>query len=225
MVTEIQYINIRELLSRLTRHPLLQEVTLEQVVQYTIDFIGLFGLPKVYEDKLEHITIKDYRGKLPCDLIAINQVKNCRTEVCMRYMTDSFDGRESYENAFKTQGQIIYTSFKQGEIEISYKAIPVDEDGFPLLPDNSIFLRTLEAYIKKEVFTVQFDMGKISQAVLQNTQKEYAMKARQLEEEFIIPSVSEMESITRMWNTLIPRQKEFDRGFKDLGNREYIRVQ
>ena len=53
MIKNISYINIREILSRLTRHPLLKDVTLEQVVQYTIDFIGMFGMPKLYYDKEE----------------------------------------------------------------------------------------------------------------------------------------------------------------------------
>ena len=51
MVKEYTYISIKEILSRLLRNPLLQDVTLEQAVQYTIDFIGIFGLPKLYQDK------------------------------------------------------------------------------------------------------------------------------------------------------------------------------
>ena len=75
MVKEYNYINIREALSRVLRHPLLQDVTLEQAVQYTIDFIGIFGLPKLYQDKEEVLHIEDFRAKLPCGLISINQIK------------------------------------------------------------------------------------------------------------------------------------------------------
>jgi len=42
----------------------------------------------------------------------------------------------------------------------------IDEEGLPMIPDNPIFLKTLELYIKKEYFTILFDMGKISPAVL-----------------------------------------------------------
>lgn len=38
-----------------------------------------------------------------------------------------------------------------------------------------------------------------------------------------MPSVSEVESLTRMMNTLIKPVRQFDNGFKDLGNREYLR--
>ena len=234
MVKEYNYINIREALSRVLRHPLLQDVTLEQAVQYTIDFIGIFGMPKLYQDKEEVLHIEDFRAKLPCDLISINQIKECKTGVCLRSMTDNFMPREHYDRSagyripqewsFKTQGQVLYVSFKTGDVSVSYKAIPVDKDGFPLLIDNPVFLKALEAYIKREAFTILFDMGKIAPAVLQNTQQQYAFLAGQLQSEFTIPSISEMESIKNSWCTLLQRTTEFRKGFKNNGSQEYIKV-
>lgn len=227
MVNNIQWINIREIASRLLRHPLMQDLSLETIVQYTIDFIHTMGMPKIYIDKVQTVEISNYRGALPCDLIAIKQVRDCKDDICMRYTTDSFHtkGNSSRgEKTFKTQGRLIYTSFKEGTVDISYRAVPIDEDGFPLIPDNSSFVKALELYIKQEWFTILFDMGKIQPAVLQNVQQDYAWKAGQCMSEFTIPSPSEMESITGLWNQLIPRVNEFKRGFKDLGNKEYLKI-
>lgn len=228
MWSEYNYINIREVLSRIMRHTLLTDLNLESAIQYTLDFIAAMGLPNIYADKVTTISIDNYRGQLPCGLIAINQVRLVRNGVCLRAMTDSFNGTYSEDRgelSFKTQGSVIFTSFKTGDIELSYKAIPTDNDGLPMLPDNPVFLKTLELYIKKEWFTILFDMGKISSAVLQNTQQEYAFKAGQCNNEFMIPSVSEMETFTRMYNTLIPRVNAFSKSFKDMGNKEYIKLQ
>lgn len=231
MINEIQYVSIKEIVSRVLRHPLLQKVDLETAIQHTIDFIGIVGLPKFYQDKDAKIHIHDYKGLMPCDLIAINLVKHRGRTV--RSMTDVYfpkDRRchqhyQSNEETFKTQHNIIYTSFKDGDIEISYKAIPVDDEGYPLLPDNATFLKALEEYIKLEVFTVLYECNKITLQALQNQQTRYYWRVGQVTSEFTIPSISEMESITRMFNTLIPRQTEFDNGFKSLGDREYIRKQ
>lgn len=230
MVNNVNFVNIRTILDRLMRHPLLTDLSLEAVIQYCTDFIGAMGLPNIYIEKTEDIEIRDYRGMLPCDLISINQARTSGDGICMRSMTDNFNanpinnGRLSGgENTFKTQGRIIYTSFKDGDIQISYKAIPVDEEGFPMIPDNSIFLKALELYIKKEWFTIQFDLGKISSAVLQNTQQSYAFVAGQCNSEFLLPSVSEMESITNILNQMIPGNSEFVRGFRNLGNKEYMK--
>lgn len=235
MVKEYNYISIKEILNRLMRHPLLRDVNLDQVIQYTIDFISIFGMPKFYFDKQETLHIDNYRAVLPCDLISINQVKECSTNTCLRSMTDNFLSEDYYEKkngyrvpqelTFKVQGQIIFTSFREGDITVSYKAIPVDDNGFPLLIDNPTFLKTLEAYIKKEIFTIMFDMGKITTPVLQNAQQQYSWLAGQLQSEFTIPSISEMESLKRSWCTLLQRTTSFNDGFRNNGNQEYIKIQ
>lgn len=251
MVTNIQYTNIRRVLDDITEHPLLRDVTLEQAVRHTVRFIALHGYPALYQDKIDVVPIKDFRGLLPCDLISVIQVRDLDTGVCLRSMTDTFtpglrpkpDGRPPHrdllnnmqgeyippmrkdleEGTFKTQGRIIFTSFPEGKVEIAYKAIPVDDDGFPLLIDNETYLNALEAYIKLKVFTVKFDTGKIQAGILSNAQTDYAWAARQLQSEMTTPSISEMESISRYLNTMIKPTTSFDQGFKSLGDREYIR--
>lgn len=232
MVQNNNFVNIRVVLDRLLRHPLLTDLNLETAIQYTLDFISAMGLPNVYVDKIETIDIKEYRGELPCDLISINQVRLHKNGIALRAMTDNFNAYPTHDHnrdcsrgepSFKTQGRVIFTSIKEEKIDVSYKAIMLDDEGLPLIPDNSIFLKALELYIKKEWFTILFDMGKISPAVLNNTQQSYAFVAGQCNNEFLIPSVSEMEAITNSWNQLIPRTNEFRYGFKNLGSKEYLR--
>jgi len=225
MVREINYINIREVLSRLLRHPLLQECNLEQAIQYTIDFMGIFGFPNTYEHKETEIPIEEFRGELPCDLISIDMVKDCKTGIALRSMTSMFDPRRHkhpkfQELQFKTQGRTIYTSFPCGKIHLAYRAVHVDDEGFPMLIDNPKYLKALELYIKCQVFTILFDLGKITPQVLNHTEQEYGWAAGQLSSEFKIPSVSEMESIKNMLNQILVRDDEFISGFDRLGNRE-----
>lgn len=261
MVKEYQYTSIKRILDDLMEHPLLRDVTLEQVVRYTIRFIALHGYPKLYQDKIDEVEIHEFRGMLPCDLVSIIQVKDAATGICLRSMTDTFtkglrkkdvfDGHNEYsrqngldrldrpiditrayippmkavdeEPSFKTQGRVIFTSFSEGCVEIAYKSIPVDEDNFPMLIDNENFIAALEAYIKVQVFTIKFDTGKLNANILQNAQTDYAWKSAELMDEFTIPSTSEMESITRFINTTIVPMRAFDNGYRDLGNREYLR--
>ena len=212
MVKEIEYINIRELLSRVLRHPLLQEFNLEQAIQYTLDFIGNFGFPELYSDKETIINICDYKGTLPCDLVEINMVKDCNTNAPLRSMTAIFNPGGKYYNhlrqepQYKVQGRTIITSFPEGTVIVSYKAIPVDDEGLPLLVDNTKYLKCLELYVKCQLFTTLFDLGKVSPQVLQHTEQEYAWAAGQLAEEFKTPSVDEMQSITNMLNQMIMRK-------------------
>lgn len=219
------FVNIREVLARVTSHPMLKNIDLEQAIRYTVDFISIVGCPTFYLDKEVDIPIEDYRGLMPCDLVSIVQVKDKKTGFCMHSMTDTFNPREynfHTEPTFKTQGNVILTSFRTGEVTISYKALPVDETGIPLLIDNANFLKALELYIKKEKFSDLYDEGKIRDGIMGKAETDYAWAVAQCEKEFVMPSISELQSITNMWNTLIPRVTEFDNGFTELGNREYL---
>ena len=226
MTENIQYINLREILSRVLDHPMLQDVNLESAIRYSLDFIRKMGLPEVYIDKITTVEIENFRGALPCDLLIIKQVRDHRTHEPLRSMTDNFNelpSRARSEGTFKTQGQIIYTSFCKGCVDISYQAIATDEEGFPLLPETPVFLDALEGYIKVKRFTILFDQGKIAYNVLQNAQQAYAIAAGQCQGMFATPSESEMETITNMMHQLIPRVNEFKYGFKTLGDKEYTK--
>lgn len=223
MIKEIQYTNIRRIMDELNKHPLLSDITLEQVVSYLVTFINIFGIPKLYQDKETLVKIEQYRGLLPCDLISINQVMDCKTKLCLRSSTNTFTNCDN-KYTFRVQGRAIITSLQEGEILVSYKSIPIDEDGFPLLIDNSVFIEALKEYIKKEYFSILFDLGKLNQAVLQHTEQRYAWLAGQLRSEFTIPSISEMESIKNMWTRPIQNNNEFYTGFKNLGNQEPLKV-
>lgn len=73
---------------------MLQDVDIEAAIQYALDFIHAVGMPELFEDKEADIPIVDYRGKLPCDLVSINQVKDKKSRLCLRSTTDNFLSRE-----------------------------------------------------------------------------------------------------------------------------------
>ena len=217
MIKENKFISINEVLSRLLRNPLLQDVNIEQAVQYTVDFIGIFGLPPFYTVKTETLPIDNYRVLLPDDLVSIDSISHNGS-----YLNVVSPGIEDY--GYKTQGRVLYTSFKSGEITVIYKSIPIDNNGFPYLIDNPVVLKALEAYIKKEVFTILFDMGKIQPQILQHAEQQYAWLAGQLQSEFSTPSVAEMEKLKNMWCSLVQRNNEFSNGFRTLGAPEHFKV-
>jgi hypothetical protein len=228
-----RYISIKVILDDLLQHPLLKDVTFERAVNYTQEFIRIVGMPRAFEERVAKLEIKDYRAALPCDFESMIQVRavkeNCKDYKVLRETTDSFhlsyNKQDSFDVTYKLQGNAIYTSMKEGLIEIVYNAVVVDSEGYPMIPDNSSFVRALEFYIKKQVFTVLFDLGQINQQVYTNVCQEYAWYVGQAQSDLVRPTVDQMESITNMWNTLIPRVREHSRGFVNNGSKEYIKVQ
>lgn len=227
MNSEFEFVSIRNILADVARHPMLQDVDLEAGIQYTLGFFAIIGVPEIYEDKIELVPIHNFKGKLPCDIIQIRQVRNEATKVILRSMTDSFNGYSRGlpgGESFKTQNRVIVTSFPEGRVLVSYKGIKTDADGLPMLPDDPIFMEALKAYIKRERFSVLFDQGKINRDIMLRTDQDYAWKKGRCINRFKMPSISEMQSITNMMHRMIPSTREFEAGFKGLGDKEHYNL-
>ena len=148
------------------------------------------------------------------------------TSKSFRSATDTFhlsDRENHYDLTYKLHGGYIFTSIKEGVIEMSYRAILVDEEGFPLIPDNSKFTRALEAYIKLQWYTILFEMGKLQQAVYQNTHQMYAWAVGACESEFQKMSLDKAESFFNSWRSIIPRVNEHSVGYASLGTRQNLK--
>lgn len=196
------YISIRQVLDDLLAHPLLRGLSLERAVDHAVHFIRIVGMPKIITEKTETIKIDNYRALLPDDYYAITKVLNPKNNTPLVHSSTG-----DTDNSYKIQGNIIYSSLREGELTVSYKALLVDEEGYPTIPDNSSFIKALELYIKKQYFTVLFDLGKINIQILNNTQQEYAWYVGQCQSDLVRPTLDEMKSITNMWNNIVINKK------------------
>lgn len=234
-----QTTNIRRILDRAMRHPMLRDIPFETAVEYAVDFISLMGTPALYEEKTAVVEVHDWRGLLPCDFESMIQVRMAVTKrngawckpfpfpPVYRYSGHSFHMSKAKPNSnytgeltYKIQGMVIFTSTKDADVEIAYRAFATDEEGYPLLPDNPSFLRGLENYIKMQWFTIKFDMGEISQQVFANAQQEYAWAAGDAQSEFSRLSLDEAQTLFNSFKTLLPRNNEHWRAFFDNGSTE-----
>ena len=220
-----KHVSIKVILDNILDHPLLKDVTLERAINYTINFIRIVGCPDLFKEKSATVNIKDYRGVLPCDYNSIIQIRTKVGDghnVVLKHTTNTFHISNDKESLptfeYKIQGGVILTSFKDGEVEVVYRAIETDEEGYPLIVDNSSFIRALELYIKKQCFTVLFDLGKITPAVYNNVLQEYSWAVGQAQSDLIKPTIDQMIAITNMWNTLVPYpNRDITDGFKYNG--------
>lgn len=229
-----RYISLKQVLDDILDHPMLKDVSFERAVNYTVHFLRIVGCPRIFEEKTVLVEIENYRGLLPCDFNDIIQVRthsNCdrKNYGVFRYSTDNFhmsdNKQDSFDLTYKIQGNVIFTSIKEGVIEIAYNAFAVDSDGYPMIPDNSSFIRALEYYIKKKHFGVLFDTGKINQAIYHQVCQDYAWAVGQAQSDLVRPSIDQMQSLTNSLNTLVTRVNEHKSGFVNNGTQEKIRLQ
>lgn len=222
----MKYISVRQILDDLLADDMMRGLSLERAVNYAAEFMQVVGMPPEFENKVEKIEIENWRGQLPCDLYEIVQVKDPKG---FAYISaeGSFGNRNHPDQypafTYRVKGDVIFTSTKDIDLLISYLAIPTDDSGFPLIPENAAYVRALELYIQKRYFTTLFNNGKINQNVLANTQQEYAFYVGQAQSDLIRPSLDQMESIKNMWTTLIPKMYKHADGFKTVNNPEVLK--
>ena len=224
--------SIKVIFDKIMRHPLLQDLSIETIVDYSIDFMRIVGVPSMFEEKVEKAEVINYRASLPCDYYQMIQIRaldpNYNILGAFRYSSDSFHMSttkpEYADYSYKVQGNIIYLSVPNGLIEIAYQAIPIDSDGYPLIPDNSSFTRALEAYIKKQHFTILFDLGKIGNGPLAQVQQDYAWAVGDCQSEFNRLTIDKAESFYNSWRTLIIRSSEHRTGFLHNGTQEKLKM-
>jgi hypothetical protein len=223
----MEYIGIEEIMSRLTGHPMLEDIALDSVIGHTRDFIRALGAPNSFIEKTTVLNIEDFRASLPCDFYEMIQVRSFYNGY-YRYSTDSFHmSKHPNKGAltYKIQGSCIFSSIPKDKIEIAYTAFPVSDEGLPLIPDNSNYLRALEAYIKMKHFGIKYDMGRLPQQVYLQAQRDYALYAAQAQSDMVRPTIDQMEAFSNMWNKYLPESiNDHQHGYVHQGTREHYKT-
>lgn len=214
---------------------ILKGLNFERAINYAVRFIERIGMPQEFQEKTEVIEVNDCRAMLPCDFFEMIQVRlvECKEnvhDVIFRNSTDSFHMSKKHRNmhdqrdlTYKIQNNVIFTSIETGKIEIAYRAMMIDDEGYPMIPDNSSFIDALGLFIKKRHAEKLVENGKLDIRIYQMIQKEYAFTVGQASNDLIRPDMDKMEAITNMWNQLIPRHNEHNKAFVHEGTRDYWR--
>lgn len=218
-------ISIKQVLDNIMDDSLLDDLTFERAVNYVVRFIRILGIPQLLDRKTVKVEIKNYKGVLPCDYYQMIEVRDLCSGRVYDISTGSFvlDDRNDILYKYKIQNNIIIVSHCK-DIEISYDAIAVDEDGYPLIADNEAFINALEYYIKSKWCEKQFIQGKIPLQTLEYINREYDWAVGQASTSLKTPSLDQLESIANQWTALMPRRDAHSNSYSNLGDKEYYKT-
>ena len=196
-------VSLHEILENVKDDPMLKDLSFERALRYAVKLIRIVGVPKFFEVTTDLVEVHNYKCLVPCDCVGIIQIRNPHTMMCLRSAMETFHnvpGSASFET-YKIQGDVIFFSFPEGVVEIAYKKMFVDDEGYPMIEDDATFTNALELYIKKEYFTVLFNSGKLKGDILKNVKQDYAFAINQATHSLTMPSVDEMQNIMNILNT------------------------
>lgn len=163
--------------------------------------------------------------KLPTSQSQLYTINN------MKYITRMFgEGHMEKPEYFIKPGWIV-TNRRKGFIKLAYKAIAVDERGYPLIPDLTSYQEAIYWYVVMKLTFPKFMSGKLttssskySQKYAQQTyfytQSQWNFYRNQAYAEAIMPTADDMQNIKNDWNKLVPDWDGDDTFFKNIGKEQ-----
>lgn len=116
----------------------------------------------------------------------------------------------------------IKTNQPTGYIMLAYQAVPTDDQGYPLIPDDASFIEAIYWYITMKLLYPQWKQGTVRDAVYYDARRSWNFYCKQAYGNALMPNKDQLESIKNTWLRLVPEINEHATGFSTLGERQNI---
>lgn len=195
---------------------------------------------RVYE-RTETTTIEDEDGEIAktvtkqigAQQVAVVHQHNIPVSPMFKEGTGTFEDANYHPGAdltYKIQDRFIITSIPHGFVRLAYRAIKVDDEGFPMIVNNASFIRALKSYYKKNWYCILLESGQLSdnanmaQFIYGNAEQEYYANIAQAQNSLLNITPEKMRNISNILTDMMPRQYEHATGYNDLNKEHSLKV-
>lgn len=240
-----QKISLNAIVSKVYRDlDITEEYDLIDLIEWSVEALRFINAFQQYQEKPDCLEVCNYRTELPCDLVALLEVsvngqqldkasnnnfnKKAKGNFINKpysYNLNSIDslplklGRLYYlsnGDSFKIENGWIKTSFKEGFLDIKYNAIPTDENGLPLIPDDESYKEAITSYIKMKYFYKRAIKEDRFRWFYQDAEIKWNKYCNQAGTKAMMPDIFTLENIKRNYLSFIPNLKSYKNTFSDL---------
>ena len=159
---------------------------------------------------------------------AITSQSQLYTENNMRFFEKAVINNNNRPEYFIKPGWLV-TNKSKGFIKLAYKAIAVDERGYPLIPDLTSYQEAIYWYVVMKLSFSKWMKGTLGgkgvnagQNMYTYIQQQWNFYRNQAYAEAMMPTADDMRGIQNEWNRLVPEFESGDTFFKHLNKRELI---
>ena len=125
---------------------------------------------------------------------------------------------------YSLSNDFVTLSVKTGKICMSYLSIALDDDGFPLIPDEISYKEAIKWYLTHRLDYIGWRKGEIQDKVFQKTEQEYLWYIGQASSKAKMPDPDQMSNLKNQLLRLKPKINEEDGFYKFLSNSEERRI-
>lgn len=161
---------------------------------------------------------------------------------CCGYDTDNLPSSNFYDNfgnvfspqalpfntrqlstppTFTLNSNYITFDVKDGKVCMAYMAFPLDEEGFPLIPDNVKYKRAVAQYIQWKYDYIQWRQKLLPNEVYMESKQEYEWAIASARAEMLMPDLTQMESLRRSLTKMVVRTEDFQTAFSTMNSKGF----
>ena len=126
---------------------------------------------------------------------------------------------------FSLNKNYIFTGFEEGYVIAAYKGWPMDDAGNLMVPADPPVLNGMVAYLQERIDYRLWRRGMIADKIYTDSVQNRSWDVQAAVNHSVMPSLSQMESISNMLTQLIRKDHYFETHFTSLGRQENFRIQ
>ncbi len=117
---------------------------------------------------------------------------------------------------YSVNDNYIFANFSEGYIFLAYRALPVDEEGFPTIPDNRRFIEAVKAFICYKIDYILWRTGELTKDVYQDSEVQWLWYVGSAGNAARMPNRDGVQSLLQAMK-LIPQKYSHNSFYRSLG--------
>ena len=202
---------------------------LDAALRWTKEVITLVNNPEFLKQEIEKIQIVNYKGTLPSNFLRCIKVDVLKNNIRVSTITSSnpFLKDNSYFNksikdtySYQLLGNYIIMDFEEGEIQMAYTSLPIDEDGYIMIPDNVALVQAVMCYIKYKHLEILNDIGQVDFCKVEKEEQNYLWYVGKAQSEQFMDNFDKLESVKNIVGQLYPNRNQHEIDYLNVGRKE-----
>jgi hypothetical protein len=241
---KFQYTSIERVKEMIYRdYKFIQDVKTSDMLEWIGAIYGFLSVPGMFRKKVTgvdlltpNIVVSQYRGTLPVDFRKVLKAgirdydtkevyrKSLGTFTQFQHGLDEDANNANVDKLYNISGGYIFVEDEVATLEMCYESFPIDDRGYPLIPDEQKVLEYAKEYIAEKITFNLYAAGKVSKDIWDTIEKRRMWRAGAAHSSLIRPDVDTMESWTWARLKLMPRIMDHETSFSYFGSREDLNI-
>ena len=142
---------------------------------------------------------------------------NLNEQGVMTFNLSGYRDSNYFPITFDINNDHITLSVKEGEVCMAYLAIPTDEEGLPLIPEDTSYQIAVKKYLTMKIDYIAWRRGQLQGDIYARSEREWMWYVGQAGNKAKMPNIDQLEAIKNQVIRLLPNINAHETFFKSLG--------